>query len=50
MRLLCALVVPASLAVLVLEGCGLNPSGNGTGTTLRVANLIPGTTSVAHGA
>ncbi len=34
------------LAALALGGCGLNPSGNGTGTTLRVANLMPGTTAV----
>ena len=48
MRLVRAFVVLAHLAVAVfaLAGCGLNPSGNGTGTTLRVANLIPGSTSV----
>jgi len=46
MRLFRAFVVLACLAVLALAGCGLNPSGNGTGTTLRVANLIPGSTSV----
>ena len=46
MRLLRALVVPISLAAFALAGCGLNPSGDGTGTTLRVANLIPGSTSV----
>ncbi|MEO8676707.1 MAG: DUF4397 domain-containing protein [Casimicrobiaceae bacterium] len=48
MRLVRAFVVLASLAaaVFALAGCGLNPSGNGTGTTLRVANLIPGSTSV----
>ncbi len=46
MRLFRAFVVLACLAVFALAGCGLNPSGNGTGTTLRVANLIPGSTSV----
>jgi Domain of unknown function (DUF4397) len=47
MRLLRALAIPFWLAAFTLPGCGLNPSGNGTGTTLRVANLIPGTTSVS---
>ena len=46
MRHVRAFVVPLLLAALALAGCGLNPSGNGTGTTLRIANLIPGTTSV----
>jgi hypothetical protein len=47
MRQLRALLVSACLAALALAGCGLNPSGKGTGTTLRVANLIPGSTSVS---
>ena len=34
------------LVALALGACGLNPSGTGTGTTLRVANLMPGTTAV----
>src|SRR4029450_4219302 len=42
MRQLRAFLVPVCLAALALAGCGLNPSGKGTGTTLRVANLIPG--------
>ena len=46
MRLTRALVVSACLAAFALAGCGLNPSGNGTGTTLRVANLLTGSTSV----
>jgi Domain of unknown function (DUF4397) len=41
------LLVPACLAVVALAGCGqLNPSGNGTGTTIRFANLVPSTTPV----
>ena len=44
MRCFCALMV--CLAALALGACGLNPSGTGTGTTLRVANLMPGTTAV----
>src|SRR4030095_3383436 len=47
MRQLRAFLVPVCLAALALAGCGLNPSGKGTGTTLRVANLIPGSTSVS---
>jgi len=47
MRQLRALLVPVCLAALALVGCGLNPSGTGTGTTMRVANLIPGSTSVS---
>ena len=47
MRQLRALLVPMCLAVLALAGCGLNPSGKGTGTTFRAANLIPGSTSVS---
>ncbi len=46
MRLARALFVSACLAAFALAGCGLNPSGNGTGTTLRVANLLTGSTSV----
>jgi hypothetical protein len=46
MRPFRAFVVLACLAVFALAGCGLNPSGNGTGTSLRVANLIPGSKSV----
>ena len=47
MRPLHVLLVPAFLAAFALAGCnGLNPSGKGTGTTLRVANLVPGTTAV----
>ncbi len=44
MRCFRALLV--CLAALALGACGLNPSGSGTGTTLRVANLMPGTTAV----
>lgn len=47
MRQLRALLVFVCLAGLALAGCGLNPSGKGTGTNLRVANLIPGSTSVS---
>ena len=47
MRLARALVVSVCLAAFALAGCGLNPSGKGTGTTLRVANLIPSSTSVS---
>ena len=47
MRQLRALLVPVCLAALALAGCGLNPSGKGTGTTLRAANFIPGSTSVS---
>ena len=47
MRLARAFVVPLCLAAIALAGCGLNPSGTGTGTTLRIANLIPGATSVS---
>ena len=47
MRQLRALLIPVCLAAWALAGCGLNPSGKGTGTTLRVANLIPGSTSVS---
>ncbi len=46
MRRITALAVTVCLAALALGGCGLNPSGKGTGTTLRVANLMPGTTAV----
>ncbi len=46
MRLTRAFVALVCLAASALAGCGLNPSGNGTGTTLRVANLIPGATAV----
>lgn len=46
MRFTRALAAIVCLAALALGGCGLNPSGNGTGTTLRVANLMPGTTAV----
>ncbi len=46
MRRTRALVVTVCLAAVALGGCGLNPSGTGTGTTLRVANLMPGTTAV----
>jgi hypothetical protein len=42
----CFRALLACLAALALGACGLNPSGNGTGTTLRVANLMPGTTAV----
>jgi len=38
--------VIAWLAVLALAGCGLNPSGSGTGTFMRVANLMPQTSAV----
>jgi len=41
MRRTRAFAVIACLAALALAGCGLNPSGTGTGTTLRVANLMP---------
>jgi hypothetical protein len=47
MRQFRALVVPCCLAALALVGCGLNPSGKGTGTTLRVANFITNSTSVS---
>lgn len=47
MRQLRNLVVPLCLAALTLAGCGLNPSGNGTGTSLRVANFITESTSVS---
>lgn len=47
MRQLRALLVPICLAVFALAGCGLNPSGKGTGTTFRAANFIPGSTSVS---
>jgi len=47
MRQFRAFVVPFCLAALALAGCGLNPSGKGTGTTLRVANLITNSTSVS---
>jgi trimeric autotransporter adhesin len=38
--------VTTCLAAVALGGCGLNPSGTGTGTTMRVVNLMPGTTPV----
>ena len=41
-----ALAVIAWLTALALAGCGLNPSGSGTGTTMRVANLMPQTSAV----
>ena len=47
MRQFRALAVLVCLAALTLAGCGLNPSGKGTGTTLRVANFITGSTSVS---
>jgi hypothetical protein len=47
MRQFRALAVLLCLAALTLAGCGLNPSGNGTGTTLRVANFITNSTSVS---
>jgi hypothetical protein len=46
MRRTRAFAVIACLAAFALTGCGLNPSGNGTGTTLRVANLMPQPSSV----
>ena len=46
MRFTRAFAVTACLVALALGGCGLNPSGSGTGTTVRVANLMPGTTAV----
>lgn len=46
MRRLHAFAAMAGLLALALGGCGLNPSGSGTGTTVRVANLMPGTTAV----
>lgn len=47
MRPLRALLVPACLIAFALVGCGnLNPSGSGTGTSIRVANLVPGPTLV----
>jgi Domain of unknown function (DUF4397) len=47
MRQLRDFVVPLCLAALTLAGCGLNPSGKGTGTSLRVANFITESTSVS---
>jgi hypothetical protein len=46
MRLARAFAASVCLAAAALAGCGLNPSGDGTGTTMRVVNLIPGSTSV----
>jgi Domain of unknown function (DUF4397) len=46
MRFTQAFAVTACLVALALGGCGLNPSGSGTGTTVRVANLMYGTTAV----
>jgi hypothetical protein len=45
MRSFRLVLILVSLAALI-AGCGLNPKGSGNGTTLRVANLIFGSSSV----